>query len=688
MKPVTSLMLLAASAANGLPSSPYVLHESRHASGIGRRSLSAKHARADVDAIIPLRIGLTQTNLETGYDRLMDVADPSSPNFGNHLSRDEVIELFAPKEESVSSVRNWLIQSGVNASRITHYQNKGWLAIDMPVSEAESLFQTQYHEVDHKGTLRLGCDEYYVPQHVQGHIDYISPGVKLSSPMRKRSLSSAGKRNQPFKVLPSPDNWADPALSTLHLGDDLSGCAKNFTPPCYRALYGIPAHNPALPGNSVGLYESGDTYAQGDLDLFYAKYAPYIPQGTAPTLASVDGGEAPVPQDSEYNTGESDIDIDIVSSLVYPQTITVYQVDDIPNIESGVPGFMNTFLDALDGSYCNYSAYGITGDSPGIDASYPDSAPGGYDHPEMCGVYTPTKVISISYGEAEYDLPKNYMQRQCDEFMKLGLQGVTLLIASGDYGVASFPGDDTESGCLSGGNLTETIYNPDAVSSCPYVSLPLPPVLPMQQCLTNSQITSVGATQLQPNQTIHDPESAMQTALAPAPDPASRFSSSGGFSNYFTAPEYQKDALATYFADHDPGLPSYVANADATNIGEGGGIYNRAGRGWPDIAANGANFRAFNNGTDFHFFGTSLAAPLWAAVLTLINQERQAAGKTSVGFINPVLYANPDTLTDIKNGSNANCGSGGFPAVEGWDPVTGLGTPSYPKLLDLWLGLP
>lgn len=199
---------------------------------------------------------------------------------------------------------------------------------------------------------------------------------------------------------------------------------------------------------------------------------------------------------------------------------------------------------------------------------------------------------------------------------------------------------------------------------------------------------SVGATQLQPNQTINDPESAMQTALAAAPDPASRFSSSGGFSNYFPAPDYQKDAVAAYFANHDPGHPYYVANENATNLGEGGGIYNRAGRGFPDISANGAAFRAFVGGVNYHNYGTSLAAPLWAAVVTLLNQERQAANKTSLGFINPVLYANPDALTDIKNGSNANCGSSGFAAVEGWDPVTGLGTPSYPALLELFLSLP
>lgn len=45
-------------------------------------------------------------------------------------------------------------------------------------------------------------------------------------------------------------------------------------------------------------------------------------------------------------------------------------------------------------------------------------------------------------------------------------------------------------------------------------------------------------------------------------------------------------------------------------------------------------------------------------------------------------------LTDIKNGSNPGCGSSGFKAVPGWDPITGLGTPNYPKLLALFMSLP
>jgi tripeptidyl-peptidase-1 len=55
----------------------------------------------------------------------------------------------------------------------------------------------------------------------------------------------------------------------------------------------------------------------------------------------------------------------------------------------------------------------------------------------MCGTFKPTNVISLSYGGQESDLPISYQKRQCLEYMKLGLQGVSFLFASGDSGVSS-----------------------------------------------------------------------------------------------------------------------------------------------------------------------------------------------------------------------------------------------------------
>ena len=63
--------------------------------------------------------------------------------------------------------------------------------------------------------------------------------------------------------------------------------------------------------------------------------------------------------------------------------------------------------------------------------------------------------------------------------------------------------------------------------------------------------------------------------------------------------------------------------------------------------------------------GTSAATPLWGAIITRINEERLAAGKPTVGFINPVLYKNAFAMNDILNGTNEGCDFQGFPATKG-----------------------
>jgi len=88
--------------------------------------------------------------------------------------------------------------------------------------------------------------------------------------------------------------------------------------------------------------------------------------------------------------------------------------------------------------------------------------------------------------------------------------------------------------------------------------------------------------------------------------------------------------------------------------------------------------------------GSSMATPIVAAIFTRINDERIAAGKSTVGFVNPTLYANPQMFNDITVGdqSSYGCGTKGFSCVPGWDPVTGLGTPKYDKLLEVFMALP
>lgn len=175
-------------------------------------------------------------------------------------------------------------------------------------------------------------------------------------------------------------------------------------------------------------------------------------------------------------------------------------------------------------------------------------------------------------------------------------------------------------------------------------------------------MTSAGATYLP---TGASPFSDQEVAVT-------RFPSGGGFSNIYPAPSYQTSTLSAYFANHPPPYKSYSTsgtnnpNATTTN----GGIYNAAGRGYPDVSAVGDNVVIFANGVPELIGGTSAAAPVFAAILNRINEERIAAGKSTVGFVNPTLYAHPEAFHDITTGSNPGCNTNGFSAVGGWDPVS------------------
>ena len=226
---------------------------------------------------------------------------------------------------------------------------------------------------------------------------------------------------------------------------------------------------------------------------YFTTFTPYIPNGTHPTPQFIDGAVAPVPVNEAG--GESDLDLTILYSLLYPQTINLYQTDDpyyaYETLNGNQTGFLDTFLDAIDGSFCTYSSYGQTGDNSTMDPTYPDPRPGGYKGQLKCGVYKPTNVISVSYEGSEADgTPVNYQERQCNEFMKLALQGHTILFASGDYGVANFPDPPQfPNGTCQGPN--GNVFLPSFPGTCPWV-------------------TTVGATMIPVNGTVYDQEASRE----------------------------------------------------------------------------------------------------------------------------------------------------------------------------------
>ncbi len=106
-------------------------------------------------------------------------------------------------------------------------------------------------------------------------------------------------------------------------------------------------------------------------------------------------------------------------------------------------------------------------------------------------------------------------------------------------------------------------------------------------------------------------------------------------------------------------------------------------RNFPDVSMD-AFFTAFVNNAQNNQVGTSEATPMWAGFMALINQQAALNGVGRVGFANPVLYAigltanqpQPNlysqSFNDVADGGN----NGAFTAVNGYDLVTGWGTPT------------
>jgi kumamolisin len=117
-------------------------------------------------------------------------------------------------------------------------------------------------------------------------------------------------------------------------------------------------------------------------------------------------------------------------------------------------------------------------------------------------------------------------------------------------------------------------------------------------------------------------------------------------------------------------LPDWQANAKVPKASTKEG-----GRGVPDVSGDASPETGYNvsfDGEDEVVGGTSAVAPLWAALIALLNQQR---GR-NLGFINPLIYqAAENGFHDITQGSN-----GAWKAGSGWDPCTGLGSPNGPQL--------
>ncbi len=224
-------------------------------------------------------------------------------------------------------------------------------------------------------------------------------------------------------------------------------------------------------------------------------------------------------------------------------------------------------------------------------------------------------VISISWGGPESTWDAAAISSFDNTLQTAAALGVTITVASGDSG--------STDGVTDGANHVDFPASSPHVLACGGTSLTLSGGARSKETVWNDQQQGGGAT-------------------------------GGGVSAAFPRPTWQANA-----------------NVPAPANGQGG-------RGVPDVAGDAApstGYQILVDGQQSVVGGTSAVAPLWAALVALVNQQ---SGRKA-GFLNPTLYGSGEQgFFDVTSGSN-----GAFQAGPGWDACTGLGSPDGAKIATL-----
>jgi subtilase family serine protease len=248
-------------------------------------------------------------------------------------------------------------------------------------------------------------------------------------------------------------------------------------------------------------------------------------------------------------------------------------------------------------------------------------------------------VVSFSGGTGEQCFTPAQVAAINSVLQSAQREHVTMIFSTGDSGAA-------------------TTACPPETGSAPVKGVDLPASDPLA--------LSVGGTSLHANRKTgaYTGETAWNTS-ASAGGPSAGGS---GFSRLFPRPAYQTGIDGTGTAR---GVPDVAADADYRP----GIAVAFHGGGQNDVLVGGG--------------GTSVAAPLWAAIIALADQN---AGR-HLGFINPALYQigrsthYHQAFHDVTTGSNTVKLPArtivGYPAAPGWDPVTGWGSPNAQALVPL-----
>ena len=579
---------------------------------------------------VTIAVNLSLQNTANLKAFVADVSSPKSRDYGHYLTTEEFAQRFAAPEATVNAVKSLLENAGM--THVTVGPNGAYVSATATVSQLRTTFKVTQNLYSYKGlTLRANKEEPTIPAALAGKILYIG-GLDDTTQLRqpyhhsvvmgalvapKTAAASTTPVTPPPVAAGNPSPYcnhvygAGALVATLSTPADVYGAAIpwldcGYTPGQIRNAYGLNLVNYNGKGVTVAIV---DAFASPTL---FADANRYAANHALPALKLGVNFSQIIPVGA-YNVAPANV------ANAYGWWTE--QSLDMAAVHGAAPGANIVYVGSVD-------------NDTSLDIAFFNTL---YNHV--------ADVVTDSWGDNGESIAPGSQASYDQAAMAGAAQGITVLFSSGDdgdlsapNGVASGSWPATSAYVTGVGGTTLELQNYDNAAKTEYGWGTYRAFLNDVTVNSAKSVTTSGVAQT--------------TAFGVTFDDYSFYSGAGGgISLLETQPAYQAgvvpEALATNLnlaSGYTEPLPTPMrVSPDVAMVADPytgylyGETFTIAGS---KILDSGCKpISATEEYCENSIGGTSLASPLMAGVVAVMNQKRKASGEPMVGFANPLFYS-------------------------------------------------
>jgi len=584
---------------------------------------------ASASTSVTIAVHMSVKNLAGLKSLVAEVSNPKSKEYGRYITPQQFGQRFEPAGADVAAVKSLLEHAGM--TNVTQGPHGVYVTATATVAQLRTAFKVAQNLYSYQGkTLRANNNAPTIPAALAGKVLFIE-GLDDSAALRKpfHQSESLGALHAPATVEKSAAPTTTPP--PVAAGNPSPYCNTNFGSSAKIATLTTAAdvYGAAIPWLNCGYTPQQIQAAYG---LNKVKYT-----GAGVTVAIVDAYASPT-LEADGNRYAANHDLPKLTSANFSQIIPAGIYDVSPDEVCGPYGWwLEQSLDVAS----------VHGAAPGAKILFVGSrdCETSLTVAIMNVLYNGlADVVTNSWGNNGESIAPGEQQAFDQAALAGAAEGVTTLFSSGDdgdlaalNGVASGSWPATSAWVTGVGGTTLEIEDSTGTKS--------------EYGWGNYRAFLTDAT-VKSQKLVEDSGVATVTNFGYTYDDFSFYAGSGGgISLLESQPSYQvglvPDALATTLnlaSDYAEPLPNPMrVSPDVAMVADPytgylfGETFTIAG---DAIADHGCKpISKTEEYCENPEGGTSLASPLMAGVIAVVNQKRLAAGEPEVGFANPWLYS-------------------------------------------------